>query len=369
MIGTETNRMTRCAALAVAAALATVAAPTTADARNWEWGPSGFSQGWSAADRLAYIRDHGIADPGANYWTPWGSGHTESSYWVGGSNTGAQNTFAVNHDINAHYGIPLLGYLDIVTPLLGTNHLEIAATVTSIWNGIVEAVTNVVNSVVEWVTSGWQSDYTSYESTGSYYFDSFDNGFDYDFGGYDSWGGGGGEGCFAAGTPVTMADGTTRPIESVEVGDEVLAYDTKTGTAVAKKVTETFVHTEWKDRVSTVLVNGTIRATANHLFYVNGAWTRADQIEVGDALLHIAPGTKGGEAPERTARGVGVAGMVVGFRASTGEPQLADPAAPIEVTSVEPLAGLDTVYNLEVDELHNYFTGGVLVHNLMIACQ
>ena len=28
--------------------------------------------------------------------------------------------------------------------------------------------------------------------------------------------------CFAAGTPITMADGTTKPIEEVTVGDKVL---------------------------------------------------------------------------------------------------------------------------------------------------
>src|SRR5262245_2400686 len=37
------------------------------------------------------------------------------------------------------------------------------------------------------------------------------------------------KGCFLAGTPITMADGTTKPIEEIQVGDVVLAYDKVTG--------------------------------------------------------------------------------------------------------------------------------------------
>ncbi|GLU47106.1 hypothetical protein Nans01_14570 [Nocardiopsis ansamitocini] len=44
---------------------------------------------------------------------------------------------------------------------------------------------------------------------------------------------------FVAGTPVLMADGTFKPIEQVEVGDEVAATDPGTGEQKAKPVLAT----------------------------------------------------------------------------------------------------------------------------------
>lgn len=47
--------------------------------------------------------------------------------------------------------------------------------------------------------------------------------------------------CFAPGTPVTMADGTIKPIEDVQPGDEVLSYDAD-GELKSGRVTRTFVN-------------------------------------------------------------------------------------------------------------------------------
>src|SRR5262249_35422999 len=48
--------------------------------------------------------------------------------------------------------------------------------------------------------------------------------------------------CFPAGTLITMADLSSKPIEAVRVGDEVLAYDTATGRSSPERVLRTFVH-------------------------------------------------------------------------------------------------------------------------------
>lgn len=49
--------------------------------------------------------------------------------------------------------------------------------------------------------------------------------------------------CFSAGTPITSADGRTVPIEEIEIGDEVLAFDSNTekgkGKKIARRVTQT----------------------------------------------------------------------------------------------------------------------------------
>jgi hypothetical protein len=46
-------------------------------------------------------------------------------------------------------------------------------------------------------------------------------------------------GCVAQGTDVTMADGTTKDIEKIKVGDQVLGYDTSTNEYVVEKVLDT----------------------------------------------------------------------------------------------------------------------------------
>jgi hypothetical protein len=168
----------------------------TASAMNgsWTWGPPGFSAGMSPMQREYYLVNQGLADPNVNYWTPfWQSGHDPNVY-TGTVDTGLRNTFAVNHDINANFGIPLLGYLDVFTPLLGTNELQIAATVSSVWNSITSAVSSVWHAV----TSLFSTDYTRYSTTGGYSDAGWDNGFDGSFDGYDGGGGcgfsGGGDG-------------------------------------------------------------------------------------------------------------------------------------------------------------------------------
>ena len=49
------------------------------------------------------------------------------------------------------------------------------------------------------------------------------------------------EGCCIAGTEVLLCDGTTVPIESLQVGDEVLGFDHDTGQWVCAPVLATSV--------------------------------------------------------------------------------------------------------------------------------
>jgi RHS repeat-associated protein len=150
-----------------------------------------------------------------------------------------------------------------------------------------------------------------------------------------------GGGCFAAGTQVTMADGSEKPIERIRVGEKVLAFDEATGRVAPAAVTRVFVHADWKDREATVLVNGRLRATGNHPFFVNGGWRRADQIRPGDLLRRLTP--------------------------SGHDPGAAPTTVSESTVSAAPLAGVETVYNLEVAGFHTYFAEGVLVHNRKLA--
>jgi Pretoxin HINT domain len=146
----------------------------------------------------------------------------------------------------------------------------------------------------------------------------------------------GGGGCFVAGTRVTMADGTQRPIEDIQVGERVLALDERTGRVVPAPVTQVFVRPQWRDQADTVLIDGRVRATVNHPFLVNGEWKRADQIEPGDRLRRLS-----------------------GVRDEQGDEAIESEA----VQTLMPMPGVDTVYNLEVDTYHTYFVEGLLVHN------
>ncbi|MEA2696667.1 MAG: hypothetical protein QOI66_938 [Myxococcales bacterium] len=151
----------------------------------------------------------------------------------------------------------------------------------------------------------------------------------------------GGGGCFVAGTRVTMADGTQKAIDQIQVGEQVLAFDEKSARLMPARVTERFVHPDWKEQADTILINGRLRATTNHPFLVNGRWQRADQIQPGD-IFHTLTPILIDNGPVRT--------------------MLSEP-----VLTLVPLPGVETVYNLEVDGYHTYFAEGVLVHNMKAA--
>ena len=91
-----------------------------------------------------------------------------------------------------------------------------------------------------------------------------------------------GSACFVAGTSVLLADGTSIPIEDIQVGDQVLAADPQTRETRAERVLDTYVH----DDVDTYLVDastGTVTSTAEHPFWVDGrGWTPVRDLQPGE---------------------------------------------------------------------------------------
>lgn len=141
--------------------------------------------------------------------------------------------------------------------------------------------------------------------------------------------------CLVAGTPITMADRTVRPIEDVRTGDQVLAYDVTTGTVRPQRVSQTFRHAASENHEGLVLINGKLRATGNHPVYANGRFVRADSLGEGDTLVQLG------------ARG---------------------PALDSAIQTLEMLPGEVETFNLEVEGDHDYFADGVLVHNKPLPC-
>ncbi|MBR1863219.1 MAG: hypothetical protein IJ806_03935 [Ruminococcus sp.] len=135
--------------------------------------------------------------------------------------------------------------------------------------------------------------------------------------------------CFVAGTLITTAGGF-KPIEEIEVGDEVLSQNERTGEIAYKKVYATSVSET--NEFFHIHVNGEeIVATGTHPFYVHKfGWTTARALRAGDVLV-----------------------------LSNGE------LVTVEWIEHEILEEPLFVYNFEVEDFHTYFVGscGILVHN------
>ncbi|MFD5300869.1 polymorphic toxin-type HINT domain-containing protein [Streptomyces mutabilis] len=142
--------------------------------------------------------------------------------------------------------------------------------------------------------------------------------------------------CFLAGTDVLMADGKTKEIEDVRLGDEVMAKDPETGEEGPRKVTR-LIETE-DDKHFNVLSIATedgieeLTATYEHPFWSpsEGSWVEAGDLTSGMTLL-------------------------------------TDEGDTVIVTDNEAYTRHAATYNLTVDDLHTYYVLAgqtpILVHN------
>ena len=138
-----------------------------------------------------------------------------------------------------------------------------------------------------------------------------------------------GHSCFVAGTQVQTEDGP-KPIEEIQVGDLVWAWDEETGDTALKPVLETYVN-ETDELVHVWARGEEIVCTPSHPFYspVKG-WTDAVHLRAGDILVLV-----------------------------NGEYVV------VEKVQHEILESPVTVYNFQVADYHTYYvaSSGVLVHN------
>jgi RHS repeat-associated protein len=150
---------------------------------------------------------------------------------------------------------------------------------------------------------------------------------------------GGGCNSFAPATLVLLADGTTKQIKDIALGDDVLAGDPETGETDAKEVTGLIFGEGVKDLVELTVIgsDGKIAAplvaTANHPFWTTGisdAWLPASGLKPGTWL--------------KTSNG-----------------------AWVQVSAVRKWSQWASVHNLTIADLHTYYVLAgsipVLVHN------
>ncbi|MFF1452173.1 polymorphic toxin-type HINT domain-containing protein [Streptomyces sp. NPDC058274] len=142
--------------------------------------------------------------------------------------------------------------------------------------------------------------------------------------------------CFLAGTDVLMADGTTKDIEDVKLGDKVLATDPKTGVSKAREVTR-LIRTDgdkYFNNLSVATHDGirSLTATHEHPFWSPSEhqWIKAGDLRPGMTLL-------------------------------------SDDGSTVVVTANHAFSRHARTYNLTVDDLHTYYVLAgqtpVLVHN------
>jgi replicative DNA helicase len=135
-------------------------------------------------------------------------------------------------------------------------------------------------------------------------------------------------GCLAGETPVYLPDtGSSVPIRELvgRTGFRVLAHDANGPVLTSKRVTNSF-STGAKPvfRLVTQFEQNSIRATANHKFLTRQGWRRLDQIAAGDEIATVD--------------------------------------AWDSVGSIEP-DGVEEVFDLTVEDLHNFVANNVIVHN------
>jgi hypothetical protein len=90
----------------------------------------------------------------------------------------------------------------------------------------------------------------------------------------------------AGDTRVLMADGGSKPIRDVKLGDAVLSADPETGEQGARSISAVCVH---EDNVVTFVTDSgsVLTTTADHPFWnaTDRQWQRADRLACGDALF------------------------------------------------------------------------------------
>ena len=149
-------------------------------------------------------------------------------------------------------------------------------------------------------------------------------------------------GCLVYGTPVLLTDGTTKNVEDLIVGDEVLAYSIDglgeseewanwsttnfSGTAVTSSITANPLSTY----ESYYLFNNVLKATYEHPILIvrdgSYSWQRAEDIAIGDKFFNSS--------------GIWM-----------------------EVTSKELITENVQVANPDMEAVDNYYANGYLVHN------
>jgi len=130
-------------------------------------------------------------------------------------------------------------------------------------------------------------------------------------------------GCFLPDTQILMANGSSKSIKDVKIGDKILTkLNDNSDTLIKTKVTA--VH-QIQDS-GYLIINGILKVTSNHILFINNKWSMAGLANIGDSLLD-----KNGNN--------------------------------VKINSIEYLNLKTNVYNLTTYKYHTFFADNFYVHN------
>lgn len=93
--------------------------------------------------------------------------------------------------------------------------------------------------------------------------------------------------CFPAGTLITMHDGSTKPIEDVQVGDRVIAYDEDADRLIDQRVYRLFKNPAPREMVAVgITTHHVLICTKGHPFYTRRGWVPAAELTTNDEVLY-----------------------------------------------------------------------------------
>ena len=157
--------------------------------------------------------------------------------------------------------------------------------------------------------------------------------------------------CFAAGTKISLANGDTKNIEDIVIGDEVLGWNGETieASVVINTDHSHTVESHWRaceslgDKPSLYTINDTgIEFTPEHPFLTKEGWK--------SLVPDIRQEPYKSESPSQV--------LKVGDFINVNDEW--EEVKEIKVVSSD---ADETVYNITVDKLHSYIANGIIVHN------
>ena len=224
-------------------------------------GGSGDNTGQGGYSGLSLVQTGGTGVV-ASGTTPGGTGE---SYYVSGTSVGGSPA-----------GSGANGYAVVIFNIGVQANVKVSGT----WKSI--------NNMYTKVSGAWKQVTAGYIKVGGAWkalfnsginFISTSNGFGNSAGVSGASGGSGGGGCFIAGTLVTMADGTQKAVELVDIGDEV---------AVGGKVFAT-----GKFLIDNLYEYKGVQVSGTHMVKEDGKWTRVENSKHGvslgndDAIVYV----------------------------------------------------------------------------------
>jgi intein/homing endonuclease len=148
--------------------------------------------------------------------------------------------------------------------------------------------------------------------------------------------------CFVAGTQILLEDGTTKNIEDVVIGENIVSFDLKNHESKISKVLNIFSKKVEKIVEYEFLNGGKLKATLDHpIFVIDKGWCSYSS-ELSNSLYNL-------DTPIKTIE----IGDIVKLYESEDK-----------IVKIDIIEESTTVYNLsEIKTFHNYFANNVLVHN------